>query len=217
MSNELNAAPQMSLTDALKALAALQAEQRAKAQAAGIAAPVVASAQRDAFGARHGDGTHAIHVVLAEAYAQGVWLTRADIGRLAAVKRADGAGNHLNTMRGKGRVVPGARGLWRLSDAAAVLWHGEGKPFGFADADIAADTPTAEDHNAVAAFADQPIALDTPPAPPAAEVSPESNVGEVAAPVAPAVDDNGRSPFLPPPADELTAGRKARRSKGKGE
>jgi hypothetical protein len=154
MSNETNApavAPALSLREKLLALKAQQEIETAKRQAAGVVAPKLATGRTiDNFGSPVGTGTHSMHVVLAEAYSLGLWLSRKQIQEQSNYGNMP---NHLNTMRGKGRVIAGERGQWRLSDAAGQHWHGEGKMFGFAletaaqvaDASEAVSQQTADD------------------------------------------------------------------------
>lgn len=136
MSNELNTGN--SLADKLAALAKLQAEQRSKAGTLTAVALPGLTRNIDAFGSPIGAGTNALHVTLAEAYAQGAWLDRKGMIALSGYTNTP---NHLNTMRLKGRVVAGERGQWRLSDTAAAIWHGDGKPFAFATMSATSETP----------------------------------------------------------------------------
>lgn len=114
----------------LEALAKLQAEQRAKAKGIGAIAIAAPARNVDAFGSPLGTGTSRMHAVLAEAWAMGLGLSRRDLATLADYTNID---NHLRTMHIKGRVSNDlGKGSWRLTEAAAAAWHGEGKPFGFA-------------------------------------------------------------------------------------
>jgi hypothetical protein len=187
MSNELNAAP--TLAQQLAALAALRAEQRQKAGAVSAAVRPIGRTH-DALGGVIGAGTHAMHVVLAEAYAEGVLLTRKEIASLSGYTNTP---NHLQTMSLKGRAVSAERGLWRLSDAAGEAWHGRGAAFGFASAARAsgAGGDDGDDNAPPADRPQEPTPDDVPPPP--AEPTPDD------VPPPPA------EPMPPPPGDDTAA------------
>ncbi len=154
-------APVLTLAERLQALAALQAEQRAKAASGTpVAVAQTASRAKDAFGAPAHTGTWAMHHVLAAAYAAGALLTRKQIAaEITAMGLSRPVDQHISTMSGKGRItLYGTAGL-RLSDAAGQLLHGEGKMFGFASQPAAEAPPASVEAPPVA---DQPAEVTQP-------------------------------------------------------
>jgi hypothetical protein len=158
-----------SLRAKMLALAAQKQEQAKRQATTGVvvkARPLGVS--RDAFGSSPESGSGRLHAILAEAWACGVDLTARECAEKSGSANAP---NHLTQgMTFRGHVMRPARGLWRLTEGAAELWHGAGKPFGFAFAEM----QNAEAIDGVAVVF-SPIAPQTPETgAPVAEVSPEA-------------------------------------------